>query len=40
MLTTLLIVLLVLLLVGAITGPRYYRTRPRRTVVREYHTDI
>ncbi len=40
MLTLLLIVLLVLLLAGAIGGPRYYRTRGRRTIVREYETDI
>ena len=42
MLTLLLIVLLVLLLVGGIGGPRYYRSRGvgRRTVVREYETDI
>jgi hypothetical protein len=40
MLTILLIVLLVVLLVGGIGGPRYYRGRGRRTVVREYETDI
>ncbi len=40
MLTILLIVLLVLLLVGGIGGPRYYRSRPRRTVVREYDTEL
>jgi uncharacterized protein YneF (UPF0154 family) len=40
MLTILLIVLLVLLLAGVIGGPRYYRARPRRTVVREYETDL
>ncbi len=39
MLTILLIVLLVVLLAGGI-GPRYYRGRTRRTVVREYETDI
>lgn len=40
MLTILLIVLIVLLLFGGIGGPRYYRGRGRRTVVREYDTDI
>lgn len=40
MLTLLLIVLIVLLLAGGIGGPRYYRGRGRRTVVREYETDI
>ena len=42
MLTTLLIILLVLVLVGAIGGPRFYRGRTvgRRTVVREYETDL
>ncbi|HEX3622003.1 MAG TPA: hypothetical protein VHT97_06790 [Acidimicrobiales bacterium] len=40
MLTILLLVLLVVLLLGGIGGPRYYRTRGRRTVVREYETDI
>lgn len=40
MLTILLIVLLVVLLLGGGIGPRYYRTRGRRTVVREYETDI
>ncbi|MGH9278103.1 MAG: hypothetical protein ACRD12_08355 [Acidimicrobiales bacterium] len=40
MLTLLLIVLLVVLLVSLIGGPRYYRTRGRRTVVREYETDL
>lgn len=42
MLTLLLIVLLVVLLFGGIGGPRYYRARGRgrRTVVREYDTDI
>lgn len=41
MLTILLIVLLVVLLLGGIGGPRYYRGyRGRRTVVREYETDI
>jgi len=39
MLTLLLLVLLVVLLLGGI-GPRYYRGRGRRTVVREYETDI
>lgn len=39
MLTILLLVLLVVLLAGGI-GPRYYRARGRRTVVREYETDI
>lgn len=34
MLTWLLIILLVLLVVGAVSGPRYYRGR-RTTVVRE-----
>lgn len=38
LLTLLLIALVVLLLVGGIGGPRYYRGR--RTVVREYDTDI
>ncbi len=37
MLTILLLVLLVALLFGGI-GPRYYRGRGRRTVVREYDT--
>jgi hypothetical protein len=37
MLELLLLVLLVVLLVGAI-GPRYYRGRGRRRVVREYDT--
>ena len=37
MLTILLLVLLVVLLLGRI-GPRYYRGRGRRTVVREYET--
>ena len=41
MLTLLLIVLLVVILVGGIGGPRYYRgVRGRRTVVREYDTDL
>lgn len=40
MLTILLIVLIVLLLFGGIGGPRYYRGRGHRTVVREYDTDI
>ena len=41
LLTLLLIVLVVVLLVGAIGGPRYYRARGRRrTVVREYETDL
>lgn len=40
MLTLLLLVLVVVLLVGGIGGPRYYRGRGRRTVVREYDTDI
>ena len=40
MLTILLLVLLVVLLFGGIGGPRYYRTRRPRTVVREYETDI
>ena len=43
MLTILLIVLVVLLLAGGIGGPRYYRSRGvggRRTVVREYETDL
>ncbi len=40
MLTILLIVLLVLLLFGGIGGPRIYRARGRRTVVREYETDL
>jgi hypothetical protein len=40
MLTILLIVLLVVLLFGGIGGPRYYRARGRRTVVREYDTDL
>jgi hypothetical protein len=39
MLTILLLVLLVVLLLGGI-GPRYYRGRGRRTVVREYETDL
>ena len=38
MLTLLLLVLLVVVLLGAM-GPRYYRGRGRRTVVREYETD-
>ena len=37
MLELLLLVLLVVLLVGAV-GPRYYRGRGRRRVVREYDT--
>ena len=40
MLTILLIVLLVVLLLGGVGGPRYYRSRGRRTVVREYDTDL
>lgn len=40
MLELLLIVLLVIVLVGAFGGPRYYRGRGRRTVVREYETDL
>jgi len=40
MITILLLVLLVVLLAGGIGGPRYYRGRTRRTVVREYDTDI
>jgi hypothetical protein len=40
MLTLLLIVLVVVLLLGGIGGPRYYRGRGRRTVVREYDTDL
>lgn len=40
MLTILLIVLIVLLLFGGIGGPRLYRGRGRRTVVREYDTDL
>jgi hypothetical protein len=39
MLTILLLVLIVALLFGGI-GPRYYRGRGRRTVVREYDTDF
>ena len=42
MLELLLLILLVVVLVGAIGGPRYYRgrgvARGRRTVVREYDT--
>jgi hypothetical protein len=38
MLTILLIVLLVVLLAGGLGGPRLYRGR--RTVVREYDTDL
>jgi hypothetical protein len=42
MLTILLIVLLVVVLLGGIGGPRFYRGRTagRRTVVREYETDL
>ena len=41
MLTILLIVLVVMVLFGGISGPRYYRGRAaRRTVVREYDTEI
>jgi len=46
MLTTILLILLVLVLVGAIGGPRFYRGRTlgrpagRRTVVREYESDV
>jgi hypothetical protein len=40
MLTILLLVVLVVVLLGGIGGPRYYRGRGRRTVVREYETDI
>lgn len=39
MLTLLLLVLVLVLLFGGI-GPRYYRGRGRRTVVREYDTDL
>jgi hypothetical protein len=39
-LTLLLIVLVVLLLVGFIGRPRFYRNRGRRRVVREYETDL
>jgi hypothetical protein len=40
MLTILLLVLLVVLLLGGIGGPRYSRGRGRRTVVREYDTEL